>query len=33
MKVWMKVSSFSPKNSAPIRKVGEEAGVMAVIFT
>jgi hypothetical protein len=38
---WMKVTYtfiqgwklFSPKNSAPIRKVGEEAGVLAVIIT
>jgi hypothetical protein len=28
---WMKVSSFLPKTSAPIRKVGEKTGVMAII--
>jgi hypothetical protein len=28
----MKVANFSPKNSAPIGKVGEAAGVMDVIF-
>jgi hypothetical protein len=25
--------SFSPKNSTLIQKVGEEAGMMAIIFT
>jgi hypothetical protein len=28
----MKVSNFLPKNSAPIGKVGEAAGVMDVMF-
>jgi hypothetical protein len=28
----MKVANLSPKNSAPIGKVGEAAGVMDVIF-
>jgi hypothetical protein len=28
----MKVSNLSPKNSAPIGKIGEAAGAMDVIF-